>query len=213
MPIPPVSQCRNRQTATADQEKYRGFNARRAPMWRAAIQRTGPQAMPAEAGRSVVVVVILNLVWFVNSGRSSSTRRTAELARPAVSSGNAAKGPRPNGRASFCVPKSPGPPPSVPNGRLRGQGSLSNLPTFSKEKARESGSSGDVGRKSRHELTMTSIFRPSAFAKKGSRKGEGPRLGHTQAAISGQERGSLRHERRLLRRHRHPVPRRPARAP
>ena len=45
IPIPPVSQCKNRQTSKPDHEKYAGKNARRAPICKPPIQRTGVQAM------------------------------------------------------------------------------------------------------------------------------------------------------------------------
>src|SRR5512135_79062 len=54
MPMPPVSQCRARQTARACQVKEAGRNASRAPTCSPAIQRREPQAIPADTGRVVV---------------------------------------------------------------------------------------------------------------------------------------------------------------
>jgi hypothetical protein len=59
-------------------------------MWRARFQSTGPQEMPDEAGRSVVVVVILNLlVREIEEKLCNDSDR--ELAQPLFSSGFMAK--------------------------------------------------------------------------------------------------------------------------
>src|SRR5690349_1470363 len=61
MPIPPVSQWRNRQTPRAAQENEPGKRASRAPRCNAPIQSTAGQAIGAGAGRVGVVVVMLYL--------------------------------------------------------------------------------------------------------------------------------------------------------
>ena len=61
MPIPPVSQCRKTQTANACQVKKAGTKARNAARCNPVTQSTGPQDMPADSGRVVVVVVMRNL--------------------------------------------------------------------------------------------------------------------------------------------------------
>jgi len=64
IPIPPVNQWRNTQTARADQEKYCGKNARSAPRWSPPTQITGGQAMTCLRSGVIVVVVIRNLLSF-----------------------------------------------------------------------------------------------------------------------------------------------------
>jgi hypothetical protein len=61
IPIPPVSQCKKRQTANPDQENQAGFKASTAPACRAPIQITGAHEISKEAAREFVVVVMINL--------------------------------------------------------------------------------------------------------------------------------------------------------
>ena len=66
MPIPPVSQCRKMQTASPLQEKKAGTKASKARACRDPIQIKGTHASRVDAGRAVVVVVIINLCSYTS---------------------------------------------------------------------------------------------------------------------------------------------------
>src|SRR5262245_20021280 len=77
MPMPPVSQWRKKQTASADQLKYAGTKARMDRTCKDPIQSTGPQAIVVcGVGEVVVVVDMLNLrLW---ESRAETTTRWAD---------------------------------------------------------------------------------------------------------------------------------------
>lgn len=58
IPMPPVSQCRTKQSTRPDQVNQAELKAIRAPRCKAAIQTTGPQAIEARCGACAVFVLI-----------------------------------------------------------------------------------------------------------------------------------------------------------